>query len=169
MTPARFQPGIGLRPGGERPDLEEFVRVAYAALYESVAATVGLGLNVVVDVGHHDEHSRPLGTLADAARRLDGFEAWLVGVRCKIEVIMERRAASSESIYVRGTADEPVPAHVAAWQRAVHIPGIYDLEVDTSVLSPAACAEEIRQRMKQAPVALRTLATRARESGDGGD
>jgi hypothetical protein len=28
MTPERFQPGIGLRPGGERPDLEPLVASA---------------------------------------------------------------------------------------------------------------------------------------------
>lgn len=37
-TPARYLPGIGLRPGGERPDLEPMVGVLYAALYESIAA-----------------------------------------------------------------------------------------------------------------------------------
>jgi chloramphenicol 3-O-phosphotransferase len=31
MTPARYQPGIGLRPGGERPDLEPLVAILYAA------------------------------------------------------------------------------------------------------------------------------------------
>ena len=31
MTPARYQPGIGLRPGGERPDLDPLVPTLYAA------------------------------------------------------------------------------------------------------------------------------------------
>ena len=31
-TPPRYQPGIGLRPGGERPDLEAFVQASYSAL-----------------------------------------------------------------------------------------------------------------------------------------
>jgi hypothetical protein len=31
------------------------------------------------------------------------------------------------------------------WQQAVHVPGIYDLEVDTSVLSPEQCADVIHQ------------------------
>ena len=35
VTPAKFRPGIGLRPGGERPDLEPLLPVFYAALYES--------------------------------------------------------------------------------------------------------------------------------------
>jgi chloramphenicol 3-O phosphotransferase len=31
MTPARYQPGIGLRPGGERQDLEPLVTTLYTA------------------------------------------------------------------------------------------------------------------------------------------
>jgi chloramphenicol 3-O phosphotransferase len=57
VTPPRYRPGIGLRPGGERPEVEALVPVFYAALYESVAAHSRLGLNVVVDVGHHDAYS----------------------------------------------------------------------------------------------------------------
>ena len=33
MTPDRYQPGIGLRPGGERPDLEPLVATLYRAMY----------------------------------------------------------------------------------------------------------------------------------------
>jgi chloramphenicol 3-O phosphotransferase len=32
MTPARFMPGMGLRPGGERPDLEPLVATLYGAV-----------------------------------------------------------------------------------------------------------------------------------------
>src|SRR5438128_7136265 len=31
MAPERYQPGIGLRPGGERPDLEPLIVVLYRA------------------------------------------------------------------------------------------------------------------------------------------
>ncbi len=41
MTPERCQPGIGLRPGGERPDLEPLIVTLYHAMYESIAAPVG--------------------------------------------------------------------------------------------------------------------------------
>src|ERR687884_862886 len=57
MTPARYLPGIGLRPGGERPDIEPLVPILYRAMYESIAAHSRLGLNVVVDVGHHDAYA----------------------------------------------------------------------------------------------------------------
>jgi chloramphenicol 3-O phosphotransferase len=36
MTPARYLPGMGLRPGGERQDLEPLVPTLYRALYETL-------------------------------------------------------------------------------------------------------------------------------------
>jgi chloramphenicol 3-O phosphotransferase len=148
MTPDRFQPGIGLRPGGERPDLEPLVVVLYRAMYEAIAAHSRLGLNVVVDVGHHDAYAVPRGILPDCARRLSGLPVLFVGVRCPIEVVMERRRAT----WGADSADAgAAPAPVRLWQEAVHSPGIYDLEVDTSLLSPAECAEAIRRRLHEGP------------------
>ncbi len=94
MTPARYQPGIGLRPGGERPDLEPLVATLYRALYESIAAHSRLGLNVVVDIGHHDAYAIARGILPDCARRLNGLPVLFVGVHCPIEIIMERRRST---------------------------------------------------------------------------
>lgn len=163
VTPPRYRPGIGLRPGGERPELEPWVPVFYAALYESIAAHSRLGLNVVSDLGIHDAYSAPLGILRDCARRLLGLPALLVGVRCPVEEIMRRRRAGQagrEGEYVAGSADQPVPEPVLRWQREVHLPGIYDIEVDTAVLSPAGCAAAIRRRLDDpAPLsAFRRLA-----------
>lgn len=144
-TPARFQPGIGLRPGGERPDLEPIVVQLYAALYASIAAHSRLGINVVADVGHHDVYSRSLRILPTCARRLRGLPVLFVGVHCPLEVIMQRRIATG---YNRD-AETDVPPPVLRWQEAVHDPGIYDLEVDTSVLSAHECAEQIRRRLAE--------------------
>ena len=146
LAPA-LKPGIGLRPGGERPDFEPMVARLFAALYESVAVHSRFGLNVVVDVGHHDDYSQPRGMLRACARRLDGLPALLVGVRCPIDVIMARRAASPPGQYLTGTADDPYPEPVRRWA-AVHNPGIYDLELDTSALTPAECAAAIGSRLR---------------------
>lgn len=151
MTPARFLPGIGLRPGGERPDLEPLIPILYSALYESVAAHSRLGLNVVVDVGHHDGYALPRGILVQCARRLKELPVLFVGVRCPIEIIMERRRNTGWND--GDPADAPVPPPVRLWQQEVHIPGIYDLEVNTSVLSPGECAEVIRQCLETGPAA----------------
>jgi chloramphenicol 3-O phosphotransferase len=150
MTPARYQPSIGLRPGGERQDLEPLVPILYSALYESIAAHSRLGLQVVVDVDHHDAYAIPRGILADCARRLSGLPVLFVGVRCPIEVIMERLRNTGR--IVGSSANAPIPRSIQLWQREVHIPGIYDLEVDTSVLNPEACAAAIRQQLDHGPV-----------------
>ena len=161
MTPARYMPGMGLRPGGERPDLERFVPALYGALYESVAAHSREGLSVVVDVGHHDAYSEPRGILPDCARRLGGLPALFVGVRCPFGTIMERRRDTGWKL--GGAADDPVPRPVRLWQREVHTPGIYDLEVDTSVLDPGECAAAIRRHLDHGPPpsAFRRLAAMA--------
>lgn len=163
MTPTRYQPGIGLRPGGERPDLEPLVVALYRAMYDSIAAHSRLGLNVVVDVGHHDCYSVPRGILPDCARRMRGLPVLFVGVHCPLDVILERRRATG---YRAVTAGEPVPEPVRRWQQEVHRPGIYDLEVDTSQLTPEACAEAIRQRLVHGPPpsAFERLATLSQPS-----
>ena len=93
--PEGLRPGIGLRPGGERPDLEAAVVALFDALYTFVVASSRSGLNVVVDVGHHDDYSKPLGILARAAGELCALPAYFVGVRCPVEVIIARRDADA--------------------------------------------------------------------------
>ena len=166
VTPLRYQPGIGLRPGpgpgfgGDNPELERLVPTLYAAVYESIAAHSRLGLNVVTEGGHHGA-IHP-GLLGDCARRLTGLPVLFVGVRCPIEVIMKRRNESPPGRYVTGSLDEPFPRPVLLWQEEVHKPGIYDLELDTSLLGPENCAEVIRQRLAEGPpgTAFQQLATR---------
>jgi chloramphenicol 3-O phosphotransferase len=157
MTPERYQPGIGLRPGGEAPDLEPLVVSLYLAMYEAMAAHSRRGVNVVADVGHHDGYSVPRGILPACARVLEGLPALFVGVRCPIEVILARREATWGQ---RFDADGSGMRPVLLFQELVHTPGIYDLEVDTSQMSPEACAEAIRRRLDEgpAPRALQRLA-----------
>ena len=145
MTPQRYHPGIGLRPGGERPDLEPLVVTLYRAMYEAIAGHSRLGLNVVVDVGHHERYSTPLQILPTCARILSGFSVLFVGVRCPVPVVMERRIATWKVGYQE---DGSVPKPVTLWQESVHLPGIYDLELDTSALSAEECAAVILQRLE---------------------
>ncbi|MBN3555837.1 chloramphenicol phosphotransferase [Fictibacillus nanhaiensis] len=142
MTPERFQPSIGLRPGGERPDLEPFIQKVYLAMYKSIVAFCREGLNVVVDVGHHEGYSVKRKILQQASHILNCTPAWLIGVRCPIETVMNRRIESWKLGY---TPEGEVPTPVALWQQLVHEPGIYDLEVDTSILTSEECAEQIHE------------------------
>lgn len=149
-TPEKLLPGIGLRPGGERADLEKHLPRLYAGLWESIAAHARCGLSVVADVGLHDGHSRALNLLQDAARRLDGLPVLFVGVYCTLPEILARRAAdpnANGTRYARPMPNQPVPRPVLLWQKAVHQPGQYDLALDTATLSPEDCATQILDRL----------------------
>ena len=120
MTPPRYQPGIGLRPGEDRHSAAPVVPVLYAALYDSIAAHSSLGLNVVVDVGHYD-----VEILSASARRLAGLPVIFVGVRCPIEVIIERRNAAAPGSYATAMEGDAIPLPILRWQEEVHAHGMY--------------------------------------------
>lgn len=44
-----------------------------------------------------------------------------------------------------------IPEPVKRWQHYVHIPGIYDLEIETSIMSSDECAYLIHQKLKDLP------------------
>ena len=149
MTPAHLRPGIGLRPGGERPDLEPFVQQLYGAVFASIADHARAGLDVVSDLGIHDGYSRPLGILEQSVRRLAGLPVLFGGVRCPIDIIMARRNADPQGGFYEGGAT--VPPTVQRWQDSVHSDKLYDLELDTSVLTPEQCAARIRAALADPP------------------
>jgi len=153
--PTRIMPGIGLRPGGERPDLEPHLPGLYAALYQSIAAHARQGFNVMADLGHHDHYSRSLGILPACARILAELPALFVGVYCPIDVIMARRELvqpGREALYLKASGDGVVPPPVQRWQEAVHVPGIYDLKLDTSAMTPEQCVAEVAAALANPPV-----------------
>ena len=154
--PASLLPGVGLRPGGERPDLEVLIPQLYFALYESIAAHARRGFDVVADLGHHDSYSQPLGILPACARLLADFDVLFVGVHCPIDIIMERRRADPQNgLYVTG---DDIPPPVQRWQDAVHLPGLYDLDINTAHMSPADCVAAIATALQRPHTAFHKLA-----------
>ena len=150
-TPPNRQPGVGLRPGRNQvpPEVEECVPLLYAALYESIAVHARFGLDVVVDDKFHDSYTKDYGILEDCARRLVGLDTLFVGVRCPLDVIWDRRAKTWGQI--RGEVAQDVVDAVELAQRATHAHRGYDLEVNTSVLSPEDCAAVIARRLADGP------------------
>ena len=147
--PQALMPGIGLRPGGEMPELEPHVVRLYLALYDAIAAHARQGFDVVADLGHHDFYSRPLGILPACARRMAGLDVLFVGVHCPIEEIMRRRNANPQGGFY--AAGDTVPPPVQRWQDAVHVPGIYDLVVDTGTMSADDCVAAIAAVLADPP------------------
>ena len=149
--PPALMPGIGLRPGGERPDLEPQVAKLYDLLFATIALHAVHGFNCVVDLGMHEDYSTPLHILDRAAAALGPLNALLVGVDCALDEIMRRRNADPQGHYLGG--DTPPPP-VLRWQSAVHAGKEYDLRLDMGVLTLEAGVARLADLLASPPARL---------------
>jgi chloramphenicol 3-O phosphotransferase len=161
-TPPRFKPGVGLRPVPPEDvqnlqnvdgrvsysELVDAVPALYAALYGSAAAHARNGLNVVMDVYHHEHYPKPLRTLDIAKRELAGLPTLFVGVNAPLSVIWDRRGQTWGQH--RDAVDEVVRRAVELHDAAARALS-YDIEVDTSELSPDECVDRIGRRLAEGP------------------
>jgi len=98
-------------------------------MHATAAALAETGLNVIVDHVLLEE-----AWLDDCSRRLAGFDVLVVGVRCPLEVILQRELERQDRTL--GQAE----AQLAVVHRQADR---YDVEVDTSVLTPDEAAARI--------------------------
>ncbi len=106
----------------------------------AIAAFAREGNHVIIDDLLFKPHY-----LEDYARALEGLDAWLIGVRCRLDVVNQRERLRSGRF----------PGTATSHFHEVHAHGIdYDLEVDTSHAAPRECAERIALRLQEPPVAL---------------
>lgn len=114
-------------------------------MHHTIQSLALCGNNVVVDYIALEEPWLPR-----LAGLLDGLTAYLVGVYAPLSVLEERAKS------------RPYPAGIARAQyEVVHKHGIYDLELDTSVLSIKECAEAVRELIHRQvnPTAFERLRT----------
>lgn len=112
-------------------------------MHRAIGALARAGNNVVAD--HVLVES---SWVSDCAASLADLDAWLVGVYCPLEVLIERE----------GTRADRTLGQAQAQHKLVHQFAVYDLEVDTSVLAPDQCAQAIRRAISMGePRALRQL------------
>jgi chloramphenicol 3-O phosphotransferase len=116
----------------------------WAGMHGAAAALAAAGNDVIIDDVIFDSR-----VLQEAVNTLHTFNVLFVGVRCPLEIAEEREQA-------RGNRTQGL---VKAHYDLVHAHGVYDLEVDTSVLTAMECANQIKDRMQNgpAPDALRRL------------
>lgn len=159
--PPQFMPGIGLRPGGERPDLEPEVVRLYQLLFDTIRLSAKAGFDIIVDLGMHEDYSAPLGILDRAAQTLGAWRPLFIGIDCAIEEIMRRRNAAPNSISGTYLGGDTPPPPVLRWQKAVHAGKDYDLRLDMGMLTPEQGAAAIAALVTAQPAvpALTRLAT----------
>ncbi len=109
----------------------------------AIAAFAREGNNIIVD----DLLFKP-EYLLDYAEALYDLDAWLIGVRCSLEVVNERERQRPGRF----------PGTATSHFHEVHAHGAdYDLEVDTSRTTPRECAERVIARLSQPPEVLKQL------------
>lgn len=103
------------------------------------------GWNVVADHVLVEE-----SWLAECVSMFADLPAYLVGIRCPLEVLVERERSRKNRTLGQAALQFPM----------VHRHGVYDLEVDTSLMSVEQCALAIKARVESTapPMALKTLA-----------
>ena len=122
-----------------------------SGFHHSLAALANTGSNLIVD---HllIQGIEPQNWLTECLDLLAPFTVYFVGVHCPLEELRRREQARGD----RGIG-------LAEFQLSrVHRHGIYDLEVDTTVLSAAQCALKIKELVERDahPEALITLRQR---------
>lgn len=98
-------------------------------MHRSIAALAQTGNNVVAD--HVLLHS---SWLDDCLQVFTGCDVLFVGIMCPLEVLEAREKERGDRTL----------GHARGQAGIIHQNCIYDLEVDTSQLSAAECAEQIK-------------------------
>ena len=147
----QYIPMEGAAPPKIALAVQPFGQFAMSGLHHSVAALAQSGHNVVVDhVLSEASYVMDILTLWQA------FPVWLVGVSCPLETVHQRVAARADRNW-----PEYLPTVTWRFDAAhTHTRGIYDLEVDTSRLTPTACAVQIKHMLEErgSPSACKQLA-----------
>ncbi|MCB8976173.1 MAG: AAA family ATPase [Ardenticatenaceae bacterium] len=117
----------------------------FAGLYRSLAAWAAAGNNIIVE----DVFYQPQ-VLREAVQALHDLPIWFVGVHCDLAVAEQRE---------RDRGDR-APGGARTFYPLVHLHTLYDVEVDTTHLSPDACARQVKAHLDEAkqPQAFQQLA-----------
>jgi chloramphenicol 3-O phosphotransferase len=105
----------------------------FSGMHRAVAALADCGNNVIADHVLVEK-----SWLCDCARLFATLPAYLVGIRCPLEILEQRERSRKDRTLGQARLQYEL----------VHAHGIYDLEVDTSLLSPGECAEKIMARVQ---------------------
>jgi chloramphenicol 3-O phosphotransferase len=132
--------GMGIAPLKEEEGLQvEFGPVCqtlFSGFHHSLAALASADNNLVVDDVLLERR-----WLLEAIEALASHAVCFVGVRCPVEIAGERERARSDRI----------PGTARGQYNQVHAHGIYDVEVDSYILTPEVCAERILETQQRSP------------------
>jgi len=113
-----------------------------AGMHQAIRALSLAGVNVIAD----HVLVEPAWT-KECADLFADLPAYLVGVRCPLETLEQRERSRKNRTLGQARAQFDV----------IHKYAVYDLEVDTSLLSPEECAQRIQVRLAEPAQAFRHM------------
>ncbi len=111
-------------------------------MHRAIAALSKAGCNVIADYVLVEP-----AWAKECADLFADLPAFLIGVQCPLEVLEQRERSRKNRTLGQAKMQYPI----------IHKYVVYDLEVDTSVLSPEECARAIVTRMQTPPEALKRM------------
>ena len=109
----------------------------FSGMHRAIAALASAGNNVLVDHVLVEP-----GWVKDCAHLFCDLPAYLVGVRCPLEVLEQREAARQNRTPGQARLQFPI----------IHAYARYDLEVDSAVFTPEECARQVAAHLASGAV-----------------
>jgi chloramphenicol 3-O phosphotransferase len=110
--------------------------ILVAGMHQAIAALARCDNNVVADHVLVEK-----SWLRDCVLQLAGLPAFLVGIRCPLEILEQRERSRKDRTLGQARLQHEI----------VHAHAVYDLEVDTSLFTPRECAEKIAALVETTP------------------
>jgi chloramphenicol 3-O phosphotransferase len=119
----------------------------FSGMHHAIAATAKTGNNIIADHVFVEKV-----WVDECAQLFAEMNAYMVGLQCPMEVLEQRELDRKDRTLGQARTQFYV----------IHKYTQYDLEVDTSKLSPEECAQKIIQRLKNPPEAFKRLRLRVK-------
>jgi len=116
----------------------------FSGMHHAIAAAAKRGNHVIADHVFVEK-----AWVDECAQLFSEMNAYLVGIHCPLHVLEQRERHRKDRTLGQARAQFDV----------VHKYTIYDLELDTSVLTTQQCVEQIIERLKDPPEAFKRLKT----------
>ncbi|MBE0699116.1 MAG: chloramphenicol phosphotransferase [Anaerolineaceae bacterium] len=110
--------------------------ILIAGMHQAISALARCGNNIVADHVLVEK-----AWLRDCAVQFADLPVYLIGIRCPLEILEQRECSRKDRTLGQARLQHEI----------VHHHAIYDLEVDTSLLTPHECAERIITCVHSAP------------------
>ncbi len=117
----------------------------FSGMHHAIAAAARRGNNILADHVLVEK-----AWVEECAELFAELPAYLVGIHCPLEVLEQRERERKNRTLGQARAQFEL----------VHRYSMYDLELDTSILTPEACASRIIARLDAPPKAFRRLLSR---------